>query len=211
MVRLLRPFTRALTYTRWLHLFMAVVWPSMWWFIFDAPWWWLTAGVLLAFTGLVPAMRTVEGFQARLLLLHEGHDSEDPGIVTAPSVTWRDRVRTSLWLEIRLLLGSVVAFLTIHLPMLTEDLVRTSQGGSPDPATFVQVPGHHWWYMLLAPLPLLVLAALVVASGGLIAVVARRLLGPSPRSNSPLWRSAPSNSWSAPASPVSCTTRSGTP
>jgi signal transduction histidine kinase len=180
MVRLLRPFTRAVTYTRWLHLFMAIVWPCMWWFLFDAPWWWLTAVVLLAFTGLVPAMRTVEGFQARLLLLREEHGGEDTGIVTAPSVTWRDRGRTTLWLETRLLLGNGVAFLTIHLSMLTDDLVRTSQGGSPDPDTFIHVPGHHWWYALLAPLPLLVLAAVVVASGKLITVVAGRLLGPSP-------------------------------
>ncbi|GAB2850926.1 histidine kinase [Streptomyces deserti] len=180
MVRLLRPFTRAVTYTRWLHLFLAVVWPAMWWYIFDPFWAWLTAIVLLGVSGLVPAMRTVEGFQARLLLLRERHDSDTPDIVTAPSATWGDRGRTTLWLEIRLFLGCAVGFLTIHLPMLTKDLVRASQGGSPDPATFIQVPGHHWWYALLALLPLITLAAIVVGAGKLITGNARRLLGPSP-------------------------------
>ena len=180
MVRILRPFTRAVTYTRWLHLFMAVVWPAMWWYIFDPAWAWFTSVALLACAGLVPAMRTVEGLQARLLLLGQRHDSEDVAIVTAPSTTWRDRGRTVLWLGTRLLLGCAVSFLTIHLPMLTDDLVRTAQGGSPDEATFLHVPGHHWWYALLAPLPLVVLAAVVVASGALMTVIARRLLGPSP-------------------------------
>ncbi|MFI9757421.1 sensor histidine kinase [Streptomyces sp. NPDC051963] len=180
MVRILRPFARAVTYTRWLHLFMAVVWPAMWWYIFDEFLAWSTAIVLLACAGLVPAMRTVEGFQARLLLLAHGDDSGDTEIVTAPSSTWGDRGRTSLWLEFRLFLGCGVGFLTVHLPMLAEDLARTAQGGSPDRATFIQVPGHHWWYALLAPLPVIALAAVVVGAGALITVMARRLLGPSP-------------------------------
>ncbi|MEV6167396.1 histidine kinase [Streptomyces sp. NPDC051954] len=180
MVRILRPFARAVTYTRWLHLFMAVVWPAMWWYIFDEFLAWSTAIVLLACAGLVPAMRTVEGFQARLLLLAHGDDSGDTEIVTSPSSTWGDRGRTSLWLELRLFLGCGVGFLTVHLPMLAEDLARTAQGGSPDRATFIQVPGHHWWYALLAPLPVIALAAVVVGAGALITVMARRLLGPSP-------------------------------
>ncbi|MER5211987.1 histidine kinase [Streptomyces sp. NPDC002838] len=180
MVRLLRPFGRAVTYTRWLHLFMAVVWPAMWWYIFDPLWAWSTAVVLLAFAGLVPAMRTVEGLQARLLLLGQRHDSRSAEIVTAPSATWGDRGRTTLWLVTRLALGGTVSFLTVHLPMLTDDLVRTAQGDSPDPATFIQVPGHHWWYTLLTPLPLIALAAVVVASGHLMTLLAHRLLGPSP-------------------------------
>ncbi|MFJ4623394.1 sensor histidine kinase [Streptomyces sp. NPDC088812] len=180
MVRSLRPFVRAVTYTRWLHLFMAVVWPAMWWYVFAPSWAALTAFVLLGCAGLLPALRTVEGLQARLLLLGGRHDGGHPEIVVAPSATWGDRARTVLWLEIRLLLGCTVAFLTIHLPLLTDDLARTARGGSPDPATFVQVPGHHWWYAWITPLPLIALAAVVVASGRLITVLARRLLGPSP-------------------------------
>ncbi|WP_037672528.1 sensor histidine kinase [Streptomyces griseus] len=178
MVRLLRPFTRAVTYTRWLHLFIAVVWPTMWWFLDNTRMY--LAAVPLAFAGLVPAMRTVEGLQAGPLLLGQRHDAKDPDIVAAPSVTWGDRWRTVLWLECRLILGSAVAFLTIQLPMLTGDLAGAARGGTPDPATFVQVPGHHWWYALLVPLPVIALGAAVVLAGSLVTLVARRLLGPSP-------------------------------
>ncbi|GAB2730799.1 sensor histidine kinase [Streptomyces bullii] len=180
MVRILRPFTRAVTYTRWLHLFMAVVWPAMWLYIFAARWAYATAVVLLVLAGLVPAMRTVEGLQARLLLTGHRPDGASSEIVVAPAATGRDRGRTVVWLQSRLALGGAVAFLTVQLPMLTDDLVSTARGGSPDEATFLQVPGHHWWYVLLAPLPLIVLAAAVVGSGALITVLARRLLGPSP-------------------------------
>ena len=54
---MLRPFRRAVTYTRWLHLFMAVVWPVMWYLIDNTRMY--LAAVLLALAGLVPAMRTV--------------------------------------------------------------------------------------------------------------------------------------------------------
>ncbi|MFF3332607.1 sensor histidine kinase [Streptomyces sp. NPDC002888] len=178
MVRLLRPFTRAVTYTRWLHLFIAVVWPCMWWFIDNTRMY--LAAVPLAFAGLVPAMRTVEGLQAGPLLLGQRHDTQNPEIVAAPSVTWGDRGRTVLWLEFRLVLGFAVSFLTIHLPMLTVDLVHTARGGAPDPATFVHVPGSHWWHALLVPLPVIALGAVVVVSGKIVTVVARHLLGLSP-------------------------------
>jgi signal transduction histidine kinase len=178
MARFLRPFTRAVTYTRWLHLFVAMVWPAMWWYIDNTRMY--LAAVLLALAGLVPAMRMVEGLQAGPLLLGQRHDTENPEIVAAPSATWGDRGRTVLWLEFRLLLGCAVSFLTIQLPMLTVDLVSTARGGAADPATFVQVPGHHWWHALLGPLPLILLGATVVGSGNLVTLVARRLLGPSP-------------------------------
>ncbi|MGP4006758.1 sensor histidine kinase [Streptomyces sp. 4N124] len=178
MARILRPFTRAVTYTRWLHLFIAVVWPAMWWYIDNTRMY--LAAVLLALAGLVPAMRTVEGLQAGLLLLGRRHDAKDPEIVTARSATWADRGRTVVWLECRLLLGCGVSFLTIHLPMLAGDLMKTAQGGTADPATFLHVSGHHWWHALLVPVPLAVLGAVVVVAGEFITLLARHLLGPSP-------------------------------
>ncbi|MET9383212.1 histidine kinase [Streptomyces sp. NPDC002928] len=176
MARLLRPFTQAVTYTRWLHLFVAVVWPAMLLYLVDQ-WWWLSF-VLLAPAGLLPAMRTVEGLQARLLLVDRRAD-EGPEIVVAPSATWADRGRTVLWLEARLALGGLVAMLTVQLPITTENLVRTARGGSPDGGGWLPIHGHHWWYGLLAPLPLVLLAAVVVSSGALITRLAGQLLGPS--------------------------------
>ncbi|MFC9678520.1 sensor histidine kinase [Streptomyces sp. NPDC056948] len=181
MVRMLRPFTRAVTYTRWLHLLVAIVWSSLWLFIQEALWTQITAAVLLGLAGLVPVTRVVEGFQARLLLTGHRQDGGDSGeIVTTPSVTWADRGRTVVWLEARLVFGWVVAHLSVQLPLLAIDLATTAFGTEPAADGFVPVKGPHWWHALLAPLPLLLLAVVVVGAGRLITALAVRLLGPSP-------------------------------
>jgi len=180
MVGMLRPLGRAVTYTRWLHLCIAAVWPTLWIFIDEAWWTQATAAVLLACAGLLPAMRTVEGLQARLLLVDERGDGDGSEIVTAPSASWSDRGRTVLWLQTRLFLGYPVAILSVQLPITALDLVTMSRGGEQGDGSWIPVPGHHWWYWALAPLPLILLAAVVVGSGGLIDRCAHRLLGPSP-------------------------------
>ncbi|MCW5253667.1 sensor histidine kinase [Streptomyces sp. SHP 1-2] len=178
MSDLLRPFRRAVTYTRWLHLFLAVVWPAMWMYVADG--WALASVAVLAAAGLVPAARMVEGMQARLLLTGHRPDGADGRIVAMPSVTWGDRGRTVVWLEIRLFLGFFVALLTVQLPLLTVDLLTLARGGGQADGSLFPVPGHHGWYALLSPLPLVVLGAVVVGSGRLITELALRLLGPSP-------------------------------
>jgi signal transduction histidine kinase len=180
MVRMLRPLTRAVTYTRWLHLAMAVVWPSLWLFVEEAWWTQVSAAVLLGLAGLVPAMRLVEGLQARLLLTGHRPDSASAEIVAAPSATWADRGRTVVWLQARLVIGYVVAMLSVQLPLLSIDLTTTALGGGPGGGALLPLPGHHWWYGLLAPVPLLLLPVVVVRSGHLVTALAVRLLGPSP-------------------------------
>lgn len=207
MVRLLRPFGRAVTYTRWLHLFIATVWPAMWMFVEEAWWTWLVAAATLAPVGLVPAMRTVEGLQARLLLTGHRHDSESLAIVVAPSASWGDRGKLVVWLETRLLLGYATAFLSVQLLTSTVDLVASAFGRDVDEGVLVVLDGHQWWHILFAPLSLAALAATVLGAGRLVTALALRLLGPSPPTASPPWRNAPSNSWSAPASRASCTIR----
>jgi signal transduction histidine kinase len=180
MVRLLRPFTRAVTYTRWLHLCMAIVWPALWLFI-DQAWWTVgTATVLLGLAGLIPAMRVVEGFQARLLLTGHREGSDSSEIVVAPSATWDDRGRMVVWLQARLFLGALVSHLFVQLLLLSMDLVSTALGGERAGGAWLRVEGPHWWHALLAPLPLVLGAAVVVGSGHLITRIALRLLGPSP-------------------------------
>ncbi|MFF8395510.1 sensor histidine kinase [Streptomyces sp. NPDC016172] len=180
MVRMLRPFTRAVTYTRWLHLCMAIVWPALWLFI-DQAWWTVgTATVLLGLAGLVPAMRVVEGFQARLLLTGHRDGSESSEIVVAPSATWDDRGRMVVWLQARLFLGALVSHLFVQLLLLAMDLVSTALGGERAGGAWLRVEGPHWWHALLAPLPLVLGAAVVIGSGHLITRIALRLLGPSP-------------------------------
>ncbi|MCT9143080.1 sensor histidine kinase [Streptomyces violarus] len=180
MVRTLRPLTRSVTYKRWLHMMVAIVWSSLWLFVDEAVWTQVTAAVLLGLAGLVPITRVVEGFQARLLLIGNRQDGESEKIVTTPSVTWADRGRTVVWLEARLVFGWLVAHLSVQLPLLAVDLATTAFGTEPAGDGFVPVEGQHWWHALLAPLPLLLLAVVVVWSGHLITALARRLLGPSP-------------------------------
>lgn len=180
MVRLLRPFGRAVTYTRWLHLFVAVVWPAMWMFVEEAWWIWPLAAATLAPAALVPAMRTVEGLQARLLLTGHRDDGESSDIVVAPSASWSDRWRLLLWLEARLLLGNATAMLTVQLLVSAVDLVASAFGRDVDEGVLILLDGHHWWHVLLAPLSLAALAVTVAGSGCLITALALRLLGPSP-------------------------------
>ncbi|MEU5892558.1 histidine kinase [Streptomyces sp. NPDC047461] len=180
MVRLLRPFGRAVTYTRLLHLFIAIVWPSMWLFVQEAWWTWVMAGVVLAPVGLVPAMRTVEGLQARLLLTGHRHDSAGADIVVTPSATWGDRGRVVVWLEARLLIGCATSVFTVQLLIASVDLVASAFGRDVGEGLLVPLHGHAWWHVLLVPPALITLAATVVGSGRLITALAHRLLGPSP-------------------------------
>lgn len=180
MLRLLRPFGRTVTYTRLLHLFIAIVWPSLWLFLEEAWWTWAAAAVALLPVGLVPAMRTVEGLQARLLLTGQRHDSESAGIVVAPSASWSDRGRLVVWLQARLLIGCATSVFTANLLMATVDLVAAVFGGDTASGELLLLEGHSWWHVLLIPPTLVTLAATVVGSGRLITALAHRLLGPSP-------------------------------
>ncbi|WP_086560012.1 sensor histidine kinase [Streptomyces africanus] len=180
MVRMLRPLTRAVTYTRWLHIVVAIVWPSLWLFIEEAWWTQVTAAVLLGLAGLLPIARVVEAFQARLLLIGRRQDGESEEIVTTPSATWADRGRTVVWLEARLCLGWTVAHLSVQLPLLAIDLLTTGLGLGPLADGFVKVGENRWWHAVLAPVPLLLFAVVVVWSGHFVTALAKRLLGPSP-------------------------------
>ncbi|MFE6176686.1 sensor histidine kinase [Streptomyces sp. NPDC056464] len=180
MVRLLRPFGRAVTYTRWLHLGISIVWPSLWLFVREEWWIWVVAAVALAPAALVPAMRTVEGLQARLLLTGHRHDQGSTDIVVAPSRSWSDRGRLVVWLEARLLLGYVTTMLSAQLLFATLDLVSAPFRRDSERVGPIPFEGHHWWHLLLVPLLLVTLGMVVLASGRLITALALRLLGPSP-------------------------------
>ncbi|MFE7444788.1 sensor histidine kinase [Streptomyces chartreusis] len=180
MVRLLRPFGRAVTYTRLLHLVIAVVWPAMLMFVREEWWTWVVAAALLAPAGLVPAMRTVEGLQARLLLTGQRHDRDGNDIVVAPSASWGDRGRLIVWLEARLVLGCAATALTAQLLFFIVDLMAAPFGGDDTDDGLFVLAGHAWWHVLFVPVPLVALAGTVVASGHLVTALALRLLGPSP-------------------------------
>ncbi|MFD7701833.1 sensor histidine kinase [Streptomyces caelestis] len=173
MVRLLRPLVRGRTYTRLLHMWVPVAGISVWWWIEpELPW---VPLLVLVPVGLFPAVRVAEVMQARLLLTP---DEPEPDFASRPATAWRDRWRTVLWLGIRTLLGGVVAYATVWLPIVAYALaartVGHETGDLPEPSG-----PPHWVYVLLAPLPLVALYAVVVGLGEVLTAAARRLLGPS--------------------------------
>ncbi|MEV4339354.1 histidine kinase [Streptomyces sp. NPDC049590] len=174
MPRLPNPLLRATTYTRLLHLWVPMLVVSLWLFI-DPSTPWMPA-LFLVPLGLLPAVRRGEGVQARLMLTP---GEPEPGISEAPAATWRDRLRTVLWLELRMALGAVTVFASVWLLVTAFELARCAGGGTPPGMPLVErLPPHPAW-ALLTPLPLLVLYGVAVGLGELITAAARRLLGPS--------------------------------
>ncbi|WP_328869831.1 histidine kinase [Streptomyces sp. NBC_00287] len=174
MTRFLRPLLRGTTYTRLLHLWVPMLMVSVWMFI-DPSTPWVPALVLLP-VGLITAVRRGEGVQARLLLMP---GDEESVISVKPSMNWRDRLRTVLWLQARMVLGAVAMFATVWLPILVFELVQIAVGGHPGDTPVLRDVQPHWAYALLAPVPLVVLYGVVIGLGELVTAVARRLLGPS--------------------------------
>ncbi|WP_329548941.1 histidine kinase [Streptomyces sp. NBC_01356] len=174
MARFLRPLLRGTTYTRWLHLWVPMLFTSVWLFIdMSKPW---VPAVLLVPLGLIPAVRRGEGVQAQFMLARGGGEA---AFSVAPSATWRDRWRTVLWLEIRLVGGWVACGLSVWLPLISAELINVSMGNPTTDNPFVPVSHPHWAYALLFPFPLLALYGAVIGLGELITAIARRLLGPS--------------------------------
>ncbi|MFZ4277042.1 sensor histidine kinase [Streptomyces arboris] len=174
MHRILTPLTSAVTYSRWLHMFIPAAAASVWFFISDAFW----APLLFAVPiGLIPAMRLEEGIQAQLLLTPSERGRPDASIAAASSSSWAERWRTVLWLELRLLI-SAGAILALWLPVASVELVLSAAGRPP--GGLAEGLDPHWWNVLLAPLPIVPLLVLVVLGGRLSTAAARWLLGPSP-------------------------------
>ncbi|MGW7278306.1 sensor histidine kinase [Streptomyces sp. NPDC054844] len=174
MARFLRPLLRGTTYTRLLHLWTPMAAYSLWMFVQPGVHWVPVLAVVPI--GLIPAVRLGEGVQARFLLTP---GAPEPGFSARPATTWRDRLRTVLWLEVRLALGAVVVVATVWLPILSYTAASCAVGHVPEDMRVVTGTEPHWAYALLAPIPLIVLYGVVAGLGELATAVARRLLGPS--------------------------------
>lgn len=175
VLRLLRPLTRAVTYTRWVHLCIPLSAIAIWFFIdIEHPY----AVALLIFPfGLIPAMRSAEGLQAQFLLTPDERGRPDPSIAVAPGATWGDRWRTVLWLELRLLFAAVALVVTIWPPVLALDLILLSTGREAE--AFLRGVEPQWWFGPLAPVLIVITPVGVVILGEIITALARWLLGPS--------------------------------
>lgn len=195
VLRSARPLARAVTYTRWLHLMLAwffalasaMVYPGLtdmtpvrWLLVVLVP------TVPVAALGLVPVVRRAEGLQAQLMLFPGQHarvrdGDAASGISAAPSASWRDRVRTSVWLVVRLELGCLTGLAMLPLLGQFMALLVRAMGGSVDDIDAPLAPPTRWWAAaLLVPVPVLLLMAVVVTLGVALTAAARRLLGPSP-------------------------------
>ncbi|MGX1268546.1 sensor histidine kinase [Streptomyces phaeoluteigriseus] len=174
MGRFGRPLLRGTTYTRLVHLWVPVLVVSVWLFIdMSTPW---VPALVLVPLGLIPAVRTGEGVQAQWLL---SPGVREPGFSVAPAATWRDRLRTVLWLEARMALGVVTSVACVWLPILAFLLAGLAGGRVPHDVPVLAEATPHWWYALLVPLPLLAWYGAVVGLGTAVTALARRLLGPS--------------------------------
>ncbi|MFJ9041847.1 sensor histidine kinase [Streptomyces sp. NPDC102406] len=192
MPGLLLPLTRAVTYTRWLHVLVGAIVPFACAMVYPglndpSPHDWLLVSVLpvpLALAvALVPSIRRAEGLQARLMLFPGPHarvrNEEDPGISTVFSASWTDRWATGVWLVLRLEAGLALALVTNTLLTLALSLAGAASGESDVTGPLPYVPDASWIYALLAPVPVLVLVMVAAGVGALMARAARRLLGPS--------------------------------
>ncbi|MFF7725042.1 sensor histidine kinase [Streptomyces sp. NPDC008001] len=198
MIVPLRPVTRAVTYTRWLHLVMAAVVATV--FAFVSPglgnvnspagaWLLVVPLPFLALAAMVPGVRLAEGTQAQLLLFparrdgraggSPGRAGREPDFAPARSASPEDRRRTAVWLIVRYEAGVVTAFFSVHVPALAVNLIGSACGGGPADTPLGRTGPGHWSYALLALLLLVLLLAFVVLMGELLARAARALLGPS--------------------------------
>ncbi|MFJ4503100.1 sensor histidine kinase [Streptomyces sp. NPDC088864] len=189
---LLQPLTRAVTYTRWLHLLVGVIVPLVCGAVFPglsdpSPYDWLLIAVLplplVLAAALVPSIRRAEGLQARLMLFPGPHaragSDEDPGVSTAPAASWSDRARTGVWLVLRMEAGLALTLVTNTLLALALAFAGAAAGEPGRVFPFPCSTGTGWAYALLVPVPVLVLVLIAAGAGALMTRAARRLLGPS--------------------------------
>ncbi|MEU3661175.1 histidine kinase [Streptomyces sp. NPDC032940] len=174
MARFWRPLSRGATYTRLLHLWVPAAAFSVWmWVAPELPW---VPALVLVPVGLIPVVRVGEGVQARYMLTP---GETKPEFSVRPATGWRDRWRTVLWLEARMVLAFVVGFATVWLPILSYTAAASVVGRVPEDMPVVAGTEPHWAYALLVPVPLLLLYGTVVGLGELATFLARGLLGPS--------------------------------
>ncbi|WP_354639315.1 sensor histidine kinase [Kitasatospora camelliae] len=126
---------------------------------------------LAAVTALVPVVRVLEATAARALCAGAAGE-----LAVVPSRAWEARRRTAAWFVLHVLLGGVVAGMSLAIPPAVVTLL------------FFPVPEWRLLWFGPDPLPSSVLAAglvllLVLANAGagaLLAYAAPRLLGPTP-------------------------------
>ncbi|AYF73805.1 two-component sensor histidine kinase [Nocardia yunnanensis] len=176
MFALLRPLTRAVTYTRGLHLCLPLAVVAIWLFI-DSGRLYVPA-LLIIPVGLLPAARLAEGIQAQLFLTPGERGRPDASITAASATTWADRWRTVWWMELRLVCSVVQLAVIVGTVWSCTDLIRAAAGAAPSRDALIHLAPHRLW-ALMVPVPVAVALAVLVGLGEFVTAAARRLLGPS--------------------------------
>ncbi|MFD7551342.1 sensor histidine kinase [Streptomyces sp. NPDC059816] len=190
-----RPVLRAVVYTRWLHLLLggfgalvsAMVYPGL---TGMTPVKWLLVALVpsvpAALIGWVPVVRRAEGLQAQHMLFPGPHargrrSDRAPDISAAPSANWRDRLRTSMWMVLRLEAGCLTMLVSGFATAQVLAFVAMAVGAPADDIDALWGQPLPWWTAaLLVPVSVALLLGFVVLAGAAVAAAAGRLLGPSP-------------------------------
>ncbi|WP_323449108.1 sensor histidine kinase [Streptomyces yaizuensis] len=194
MLGVVAPLTRAVTWTRWLHLFLGAIVPLTCGMVYPSlsrptAFDWMVVALLpvplVLVVALIPVVRRAEGLQAQLMLFPGPHarvpGAGEPGVSAVPSASWSDRARTGAWLVLRMEAGLAAVLVTGQLMAMT--LTLAGAGGARDGmiGPLAGVTGSGGVCVLLAPVPAAVALALATAAGAMMGAAARRLLGPSAR------------------------------
>ena len=128
-------------------------------------------------TGLVPAVRLLEGVGAKELL-----GGPVAALPVGAARTWESRVRSSAWFVLHLHAGVLVSGLSLVVPPLALVLVLAPLVSWDGRFLAPYRPPDGWQEWLLPPVGLAALAAVLAVTGltgALLARTAPRLLGPS--------------------------------
>ncbi|GAA3983662.1 histidine kinase [Actinomadura viridis] len=128
-------------------------------------------------TGLVPAVRLLEGAAARELL-----GGPIASLPPGQARGWESRVRTGAWFALHLHMGVVVSGLSLAVPPFAAVLIMapvTSWNERLWRAWGLDEPWPAWTTPFLGLAMLAAVLVLIAAAGGLLARLAPRLLGPS--------------------------------
>ncbi|MFI0349885.1 sensor histidine kinase [Actinomadura sp. 9N407] len=129
-------------------------------------------------TGLVPAVRLLEGAAARELV-----GGAIAGLPAGTARSWETRARSGTWFAVHLHVGVVISALSLAVPPFAAVLVMAPFVSWDEQFTETWGPPAGWpeWPLPFAGVAMLAaLLALVAAAGALLARLAPHLLGPSP-------------------------------
>ncbi|MFN8074844.1 MAG: histidine kinase [Kineosporiaceae bacterium] len=131
----------------------------------------LLASPLVALTGLMPTVGTLETSAVRALL--------DPRVIGGARLTWADRGRGALWFALHLFLGGLVSGLTLAAPVVAAIFLVLPVQSLSTPLTRAGAAPGGWWGPPAGVGSFVAISALAALVAAGLARCAPALLGPS--------------------------------